>query len=213
MTLIGATGTLRRKVPNELQETRCWAERVRVNSAFADRRRPVRHAASRAGCAAAVFGIPPGCVYLRQLVDGRLLTWGYGTQRNDDDGDRGQPGIRPRHRSGAACPLPQRARRAGQDRRRSSGRHRGAPCHRRCLPHREAAPQAGAPRREDRPRQGRHRSHRDRLRRAHRRRDAGGAAVVERRRGDRGHTPAPPVLLHLQDPVRRGRRLLPPALP
>lgn len=74
-------------------------------------------------------------------------------------------------------------------------------------------PAPGAPGRQDRARQGRHRGHRDRLRRAHRRRDAGRAPVVLGHGRDRGHTAAPQVLLHLQDPVRRGGRLLPPALP
>ncbi len=81
------------------------------------------------------------------------------------------------------------------------------------LPRGQTAPPPGAPGRQDRPRPRRHRGHRDRLRRAHRRRDRGHPALLQGRgRQDRGHTPAPPVLLHLQDPVRGSRLLLPPAL-
>ncbi len=100
--------------------------------------------------------------------------------------------LRAGHRPGAAGRLPQRARRARQDRGRPPRTPSpcAAPAGR--LPHGQAAPPPGAQGRQDRPRQGRHRVHRDRFRSAHRRRDRGHPALLRhRRRRDRGDAPAP----------------------
>ncbi|CAK7286779.1 Oxidoreductase [Streptomyces misionensis JCM 4497] len=145
-------------------------------------------------------------------------------KRQRDDGDRrrlhghglhghGRGRPRPGHRPGAPGRLPRRAGGAGPARRGPPRRDPRAPGHLAHLPHGQAAPPAGAPGRQDRPRPRRHRGHGHRLRRAHRRRDRGHPALLQgRARPDRGDTPAPALLLHLQVPLRRGRLLLPPAL-
>ncbi len=93
------------------------------------------------------------------------------------------------------------------------GRRRGSAGHREDLQEREERPPGGAAGRDQRRRQGRPARHRHRLAAAHRRRDRGHPAGVERvgSAGRRLHPAA--SLLHLQERLRRGRRVLPPAVP
>ncbi len=136
---------------------------------------------------------------------------GHPEQHRDPDGrDR----VRPGHRSRAAGTPPLRARRARRAGRGPPGRDHRPDGRRRHLPDAQAAPPPGDPRPQDCQRPCGDRRDGDRRTRADRRRDRGRLRPHHRHHHrDRGHPGAAALLLHLQDPVRRGGRLLPPALP